>query len=152
MLPDSSVTFDDSRWPLRIVRFVGTLTPRQYEHYLETITTSLRRRERYLSVTDLTRGGLPTPEQRQRQVLWMQEHAGLMREVVLGMAFVITSPIIRLSVSTVMHFKPLPVPYFITAQEVEAVGWASARIEEQGLRLAAERLRSQYGLPHRIYA
>ena len=152
MLPDSSVTIDDSRWPLRLVRFVGTPTPRQYAHYLETVTASLRRRERYLSVTDLTRGGLPTPEQRQQQVQWMQENEGLIREVLLGMAFVITSPIIRLSVSTVMHFKPLPVPYFITAQEREAVGWASARIEEQGLRLAAERLRSQYGLPHRMYA
>ncbi|HEX5746645.1 MAG TPA: STAS/SEC14 domain-containing protein [Archangium sp.] len=136
MLPDSSITFDDSRWPLRLVRFVGTPTPRQYEHYLETVSSSLRRRERYLSVTDLTRGGLPTPEQRQRQVLWMQEHEGLLREVVLGMAFVITSPVMRLSVSTVMHFKPLPVPYFVTAQEHEAMGWASARLEEQGLRLS----------------
>lgn len=135
MLPDSSITFDDSRWPLRIVRFVGTPSSRQYEHYLETITTNLRRRERYLSVTDLTRGGLPTPEQRQRQGLWLQEHEGLIREVVLGMAFVITSPDMRLSVSTVMHFKPLPVPYFVTAQEREAMGWASARLEEQGLGL-----------------
>ncbi len=152
MLPDSSVTFDDSRWPLRIVRFVGTLTPRQYEHYLETTTASLRRGDRYLSVTDLTRAGLPTPEQRQRQILWMQQHESRIREVLLGMAFVITSPIIRLAVSTVMHFRPLPVPYIITAQEVEAVGWASARIEEQGLRLDAERLRTQYGIPPRLYA
>ncbi len=152
MLPDSSVTFDDSRWPLRIVRFVGTPTPRQYEHYLETTTASLRRGDRYLSVTDLTRGGLPTPEQRQRQILWLQQHESRIREVVLGMAFVITSPIIRLAVSTVMHFRPLPVPYIITAQEVEAVGWASARIEEQGLRLDAERLRTQYGIPPRLYA
>jgi hypothetical protein len=152
MLPDTSVTFDDSRWPLRIVRFVGTPTPRQYEHYLERVTASLRRRERYLSVIDLTRGGLPTPEQRQRQILWMQEHEGLIREVLLGTAFIVTSPIIRLSLSAVLHFKPLPVPYVITAKEVEAVGWASACIEEQGLRLAAERLRSQYGLPTRLYA
>jgi hypothetical protein len=152
LLPDSSVTFDDSRWPLRIVRFVGTPTPRQYEHYLETTTASLRRGDRYLSVTDLTRGGLPTPEQRQRQILWLQQHESRIREVVLGMAFVITSPIIRLAVSTVMHFRPLPVPYIITAQEVEAVGWASARIEEQGLRLDAERLRTQYGIPPRLYA
>lgn len=152
MLPDPSITFDDSRWPLRVVRFVGTLTPRQYEHYLETVTASLRRREPYLSVTDLTRGGLPTPEQRQRHVLWMREHEGLMREVLLGMAFVVTSPLIRLSLSTVLHVKPLPVPYILTTHEVDAAGWASARIEEQGLRLAAERLRSQYGLPPRLYA
>ena len=43
-------------------------------------------------------------------------------------------------------------PYILTSDEMEAAGWASARIEEQGLRLAAERLRSQYGLPPRLYA
>ena len=145
MLPDCSITFDDSRWPLRLVRFVGTPTPRQYENYLETLTSSLRRRERYLSITDLTRGGLPTPEQRQRQVLWMQEHEGLLREVLLGMAFIITSPIMRLSVSTVMHFKPLPVPYFITDQEREAVDWAGARIEEQGLGLRSPEAKAGSG-------
>jgi len=152
LLPDSSVTFDDSRWPLRIIRFVGTLTPRQYEQYLETATASLRQREKYLCVADLSRGGLPTAEQRQRYVQWMQENEERIRERVLGMAFIVTSPIIQLSLSTMMHLKPLPVPYIVTAQEVEAVGWASARIEEQGLRVAAERLRHQYGLPHRMYA
>jgi hypothetical protein len=152
MLPDASITFDDSRWPLRLVRFVGTPTPRQYEHYLEEVTARLRRRERYLSINDLSRGGLPTPEQRQRQILWMQEHEELMREVLLGVAFIVTTPPVRLSVSTILHFKPLPVPYLIASQEVEAVTWASARIEEQGLRLAAERLRSQYGLLERVYA
>ncbi|MCY1074843.1 hypothetical protein [Archangium lansingense] len=152
MLADSSVTFDDSRWPLRFVRFVGTPTPWQYEHYLREATASLQRRERHLSITDLTQATLPTPELRQRQILWMQEHEGLIREVVLGAAFVVTTPLLRLSLSAVLHFKPLPVPYLITAQEVEAVGWASARIEEQGLRLVAERLRSQYGLPTRVYA
>lgn len=152
MLSEASVTFDDSRWPLRLVRFVGTLPPRQYEHHLETVAASLRRRERHLSVTDLTRVGLPTPEQRQRYILWMHEHEHLIRDVVLGMAFVVTSPIIRLSLSTVMHVKPLPVPYIIASREVEAVAWASARIEERGLRLAAERLRNQYGLPTRLYA
>ena len=86
------------------------------------------------------------------RVVVLSPRPGRIREVVLGMAFVITSPIIRLAVSTVMHFRPLPVPYIITVQEVEAVGWASARIEEQGLRLAAERLRTQYGIPPRLYA
>lgn len=151
MLPDSSVSIDDSRWPLRVVRFVGTASPRQYEHYLEETTACLRRGEQFISLTDLSRGGIPTAEQRQRQVVWMQQHESLLREVLLGEAFVITSPHVRLSVSTVMHLKPLPVPYYIAAWELDAAAWASARLEEQGLRLEAERLRSQYGLPTRIY-
>lgn len=152
MLPDSYVSIDDSRWPLRVVRFVGTATPRQYEQYLEETTACLRRRERYISITDLSRGGIPTPEQRQRQVLWMHEHEALVRDVLLGVAFVVTSPALRLAVSTVMHLKPMPVPYFIAAWELDAAAWAIAHLEEQGMRPHAERLRGQYGLPTRMYS
>lgn len=152
MLPDSTVSIDDSRWPLRLERFVGTPTLRQYEDYLEECSAALRRGEKYITITDLSRGGIPTPEQRQRQVLWLQEYESRMRELLLGVAFVITSPLVRLSLSTVMHLKPMPVPYFITHREVDAVAWAGARLEEWGMRIAAERVRSQYGLPVRAYS
>ncbi|PTL82124.1 hypothetical protein [Vitiosangium sp. GDMCC 1.1324] len=151
MLPASSVSIDDSLWPLRVVRFVGTASPRQFEHYLEETTACLRRREQYISITDLTQGGPSTAEHRQRLVRWMHQYEPLMREVLLGTAFVINSPFMRLAVSAVTHLKPLPIPYLIAAQELEASAWAGACLEEQGLRLAAERVRSHYGLPTRGY-
>jgi hypothetical protein len=57
----------------------------------------------------------------------------------------------RLAVSTVFHLKPLPVPYFIASWELDAAAWSVAHLEDQGLRPHAERLRSQYGLPTRMY-
>jgi hypothetical protein len=152
MLPDSYVSIDDSRWPLQVVKLVGSATLRQHEQVMEGMTARLRRRERHLSLIDLSQGGIPTAEQRQRYVLWIQENEALMREVLLGMALVINSPAMRLVVSTVMHLKPLPVPYFIASWELDAVAWSIAHLEDQGLRPHAERLRSQYGLTGRLDA
>ncbi|MFL5355516.1 hypothetical protein [Archangium sp.] len=152
MLPDSYVSIDDSRWPLQVVKFVGSATLRQHEQVMEGMTARLRRRERHLSLIDLSQGGIPTAEQRQRYVLWIQENEALMREVLLGMALVINSPAMRLAVSTVMHLKPLPVPYFIASWELDAAAWSIAHLEDQGLRPHAERLRSQYGLTGRLDA
>jgi hypothetical protein len=152
MLPDSYVSIDTSRWPLQVVKFVGSATLRQHEHTMEEMTARLRRRERHISLIDLSQGGIPTAEQRQRYAAWIQENEALMREVLLGMAIVITSPAMRLAVSTVMHLKPLPVPYFIASWELDAAAWSIALLEDQGLRPHAERLRRQYGLPTRMFA
>lgn len=152
MLPDSYVSIDNSRWPLQVVRFVGLATLRQHEQCLEETTARLRRRERYVCLLDLSRVAIPTTEQRQRYVSWLHENEALLRDALLGVSFVITSPAVRLAVSTIMHLKPLPVPYFIASWELDAAAWAIAHLEDQGLRPHAERLRSQYGLTTRLDA
>ncbi|HLM44502.1 MAG TPA: hypothetical protein VK458_11580, partial [Myxococcaceae bacterium] len=112
----SSISIDDSLWPLRVVRFVGVSTLQQLEHYLADTSIRLRRGERFVSILDVTQGGVPTPELRQRQTLWLQENELLMRELHLGVAFVITSPLIRLALSAIFYFKPMPVPYVVTSR------------------------------------
>jgi hypothetical protein len=151
MLPESYVRLDDSRWPLQVVKFVGNVTLRQHVRIMEEMTANLRRRERHISLIDLSQGAIPTAEQRQRYAAWIHENEALMREVLLGMAIVVTSPAMRLTVSTVFHLRPLPVPYFIASWELDAVAWSIAYLEDQGLRPHAERLRGQYGLPTRMF-
>jgi hypothetical protein len=142
----SSVSIDDSLWPLRVVRFVGVATLEQFDQYLEEAAEGLLRRERFVSIVDLTRGGVPTPELRQRQATWLQEHDALMREFQLGVAIVVTSPLIRLALSALFYFKALPVPYVVTARMSEAALWSISRLEEEGLVREAERLRQHFGL------
>jgi len=142
----SSISIDDSLWPLRVVRFVGVSTLQQLEHYLADTSIRLRRGERFVSILDVTQGGVPTPELRQRQTLWLQENELLMRELHLGVAFVITSPLIRLALSAIFYFKPMPVPYVVTSRFSEAALWSISRLQTQGLTLEAERLRHHFGL------
>jgi hypothetical protein len=147
MPTDSSVIIDDSLWPLRMVRFVGVATPEQFERYLEGAAEGLRRREKFVSILDLTRGGVPTPEMRDRQAAWLQAHDALLREYQLGVAFVVTSPLIRLALSAIFYFKSLSVPYVVTARLSEAALWAISRLEQEGRLQEAERIRHHFGLP-----
>jgi hypothetical protein len=141
-----SVSIDDSLWPLRMVKFVGVATPRQFEQYLEATADGLRRGEPFVSIFDLTHGGVATPEHRQRQATWLQEYSPLLRELSLGVAFVVTSPLIRLSLSAIFYFQPMPTPYVVTARFSEATLWAISRLQERGLVFEAERLRHHFGL------
>jgi hypothetical protein len=141
-----SVSIDDSLWPLRVVRFVGVVTSQQFEQYLADTAARFRRGERFVSIFDLTRGGVPTLEHRHQQTAWLQEYSPLLRELLLGVAFVATSPLIRLSLSAIFYFQPLPAPYVVTSRFSEAASWAIARLQEQGLTSEAEHLRHHFGL------
>ncbi len=146
MAPAASITIDDSLWPLRRVRCVGTVTPQRFEAYLENTVERLRQGHRFVALFDITQGGLPTTEQRQRQAQWFRDHETLLRRYHLGVAFIVTSPFLRLALSAIFHFKPMPTLYVVTAHESEAMLWALSRLQQEGLGLDAERLRRHFGL------
>ncbi|HYO72184.1 MAG TPA: STAS/SEC14 domain-containing protein [Archangium sp.] len=149
MSSSPSFTLDDTFWPLRFVRFVGVATPQQFEQYLAEMDACLRRGERFVCILDISRGGVPTPEQRQRQTSWLKENEQLLRQFELGVAFLVTSPLVRLALSTIFYFKPMPVPYLVTAQMPSALEWATLRFTEAGLHAHSERIRHHFGLPSR---
>lgn len=141
-----SITFDDSLWPLLISRFHGVATDSEYEAYLHRGTAYLQRGELYVSVLDMGRLVVPTAAQRQRQAEWLQAHDHLLREQFLGAALVITSPVLRLALSTILHLKPMPTPYVTVYDVPGGLKWAVARLEEAGLTRSVERIRRHFGL------
>ncbi|MCY1079548.1 hypothetical protein [Archangium lansingense] len=143
----ASITFDDSLWPLLISRFQGVVSDTQYEEYLSRGLAYLRRGDLYVSVLDMGVLVVPTVVQRQRQAEWLLEHEALMREQLLGCALVITSPFLRLALSAILHFRPLPNPYVVVQDVAEGLRWAATRLEEAGLSDAAGRIRLHFG-PH----
>lgn len=130
MLTSDRAHFDDSRWPLLILRFPGTLPVRGQEECLATLVDYLRRGDKVLLLMDLSRIGLVPLEQRWRQVEWFEAHEHLLRERVLGTALVLTSAIVRLSISAILYFKPLPLPLATFNDFVSAEAWATERLEE----------------------
>ncbi len=149
MFSASSVHIDDSLWPLRLVRFMGVATPQQFEHYLAEMDACLRRGEKFVCVLDLRQGGAPTQSQRQRQASWLKENDALLSQYELGVAFLVTSPIIRLALSAIFYFKAMPVPYVVTDQQPSAMQWAAQRFTEAGLAHHAERTLRHFGLASR---
>ena len=145
MLPTGAVTFDDSLWPLMVVRITGELSPRQFEDYLSRSTRSLQRQERHVCIFDVSALQQVSTEQRQRQVEWLKQNEALMRQTVLGMAYIVTTPLVRLAMGVVFHFKPPPVPYAVVSHLEAAGAWAAMRLDEAGLRIPAERVRRRFG-------
>ncbi|MFY0565078.1 hypothetical protein ACN28E_14655 [Archangium lansingense] len=143
--PTGSVTFDDSLWPLMVVRLTGELSPQQAEDYLSRSTQFMQRQERHALIFDVSTLGQVSSEQRQRQVEWLKQNEALMRQTVLGIAYVVTSPLVRLTMGVIFHFKPPPVPYTIVSRLDAAGAWAARCLEEAGLHAPAERVRQQFG-------
>lgn len=139
-------SFDDSLWPLLMLRVVGSPSNQQFEEYLAASASSFHRREPHVIVSDLLQVGMVPAELRRRQAEWTARHDGLMRETLLGNAFVINAPFSRLGLTLVLHLKPPSWPYVVVPRMEPAFAWAAVRLEEAGLREPAERVRRHFGL------
>lgn len=139
------VTFDDSRWPLLIICYVGTMSDVEYEESLDRLSSFLQRREPFFLIVDTSRSGMPNNAQRQRQVEWSRAHAELERTWGRGTSFIVTSPFVRVAMSLFFHVRPPGTPYVIVSDMGSALTWILARMESTGFAVEAEHVRHHLG-------
>jgi hypothetical protein len=149
MAPPSNITFDDSLWPLLIVRFSGTPTNQQFEEYMARRGSYLARNQKHALIYDTVRFSVLTPEQRQRQINWLKERKELLQKLSLGSALIITSPMVRLLLSGILHFSQTGTPYHAARSLPDAASWCAGRLASAGLLVEAQRVRTHFGrAPH----
>ncbi len=143
----SDVFFDESLWPLLVVRFSGEISHALSEEFLSRAESYLQRGERHVSILDwrLVRG-MGLSHRRQRQIGWLEACESPLRKLTIGTAFLFPSPFFQLSMRALLHIKPLPMPYLVASALHEAVGWAAGRFEAEGLTLQARRVREHFAL------
>lgn len=127
------------------MRFSGVPTREELEAYLARRLACLRRGERHGIVYDTRQVRLIPPELRARHTEWTREHEALRRQGMLGNALVITSPVIRLTISLAVHLRWEGVPYCVTATVPEAALWMAQRLEDEGQTEPAGRIRRHFG-------
>ncbi|HEX5746498.1 MAG TPA: hypothetical protein VFZ09_09655 [Archangium sp.] len=149
MVTPSNITFDDSLWPLLIVRFSGTPNKQQFEEYMAMRGRYLARNQKHALIYDTVRFNVLNPEQRQRQIDWLKQHKELLGKLSLGSALVITSPVIRLSLSLVLQFSQASAPYHAARSMPDAASWCAGRLASAGLLTEARRVRTHFGLAPR---
>ena len=142
----SSINVDDSQWPLLLVRFEGMTSRQHFEEYLARRTAYLERQAPHVVLFDTLRAWPASEELRIREAEWLQQHEARLRELMLGTAYFITSPPMRLALSLLLHRKPLPSPYLVVSSLKEGVAWAAARCEQAGLGPDAWRIRHHFGV------
>jgi hypothetical protein len=143
-------SFDDSLWPLLGVRLSGELSSQEFEAYLDRSTHYLKRGESHVCIFDARALRLLSHEQRRRQAEWLKANAALMSQTLLGVVYVVTSPVICLTMSVIFHLKAPTVPYALRTTLDAAGAWAAMRLDETGLRAPAERVRRQFLKPGRL--
>ena len=145
MTAPRSIEFDVSLRPLIIVRYEGRANDSDTQAVLEQRARWLHTRERHVIIHDLTRAhALGTSAQRRVQVDWVKAHLHLMRECVLGVAFVSDSAAMRLLLSLVHHLQPLPMPQVTLPDMDAALRWSLGRLRQAGLNADAERLHHHF--------
>jgi hypothetical protein len=143
----ASITFDDSLWPMLIIRFSGMPSMEQVEEYLARRLEYMRREEPHVILYDTRQARLLPTELRQRHVDWMREHKELRELTVRGNALILTSPFLQLTLHVVIHMWPTQVPYRVVTHESAAAAWCADRLQGLGLPEAATRIRHHYRLP-----
>ncbi|QRK12861.1 hypothetical protein JQX13_24210 [Archangium violaceum] len=124
-------TFDDSRWPMLHLWLPGTLPAQGLEESLAAVSRYLLRGERFLIIIDMSRVGIIPLEQRWRLVEWLDAHKQPLRERMIGVAIIVASPVVQLSVSAVLFARPLPFPNISCPDLSSAEAWAAKRLQEE---------------------
>ncbi|ATB34340.1 hypothetical protein [Melittangium boletus] len=143
----ATLTFDDSHWPLVILRITGVMTNGQFAQFLAGSTSVLARGGKYASITDVSQAGIPPLAQCRQLAEWMRQHEARMREHVLCNAIVAPSASLRLSMSLVFHLMPPPMPHIAVSDMASAVDFALARLVDAERGSDAARIRRHFAPP-----
>ncbi len=82
---------------------------------------------RWVVINDLTTPVFGNAMHRRRQAKWMIDHDSEIRHRTAGVGFVITSSLVRTTLTAVFWLAPLPAPHGIFSTLAEAQAWAKAR-------------------------
>jgi len=130
-----TVDYDDSRFPLVLIRAHGAATDAEFVDYLGVMERPLLRRERFVEIFDATYTA-PSPAVQRRQVAeWIRERAGLLKTYQIGVAFVIPSALVRGALTAILWIQPHPSPHTVVATLAEAERWAIERARAEGLHV-----------------
>jgi hypothetical protein len=147
--PSPSLLVEDFLWPLLIVQPRGAVPLAHFEEYLVRRHTYLRRQEKHVVLFDLRHASMPLSEVRQRQSEWLKQHAALIETQVLGHALVVTSPFLRLIISTFHKLRPRNSRLLVTPHLDDAARWCLDVLEESGSNPPTQRIEAHFGLkPH----
>lgn len=125
----------EQRGELLITTYYGAASDAQYEAHLEEMDALLEANlhdetRRWGVIVDATRWLKSTARQRQLHAEWMNRNEALMRGRTAGIAFVISSALVRGGLTAVLWLARLPCPYVVVETLDEAVSWCEQRLRE----------------------
>lgn len=124
-----AIEIDRSQPLLMVVRFQRAASDQEFAQYVADYTQVLQKEPRFGAVF-VTAPGLPMtpPRQVRMQAAFMKEHAQLIEQRVVGVAFALPSPLMRGVLRGVLMLQPMPCQHTVVGTEAEGVAWIKARL------------------------
>lgn len=119
---------DRSNEPLVVMRFDGGVDDATFRRYLDEYDALVDAGRTYALVFDARRADAGSSKQRRMQSELIDRRKADLQRLCVGGAFVVTSPLVRASMSAILFFSPLPFPHFVTQSYEEAEAWARERL------------------------
>jgi len=142
----SRVEFKEDLYPLVVIELHGQVSDAQFHEYTRRLDALVPRPEKRVILYDLRAGTTLTYEQRQWQAEWQKKNAEAIRQMNLGVLFVITNPLLRVIVRAVLFLQPIGCPTQTFASIEEAHRRACELLEQGGNPAAAQRVRLRLGV------
>ena len=118
------IHFQTQSDPIIWIHFSGSITEREFDVYLETMTRYVTRDLPTLFLYDALQAEVPTATQRQKQATWLERNEAALRRNSRGTAFVIGNPLVRGALTAIFWIRPTPVAHIVVGTRAEAERWA----------------------------
>ena len=129
------IEFDESRFPLVVVRLIGQLTPEENAQQRLFWEKIWQRKQPYVSLVDLSESVIDTgQEENQKTKAWMDANEDLLAKYVVYSITVVTNPAIRALLKTVFFLRKPPYPFEIASSLEEGQRLAEAALGRAILR------------------
>lgn len=127
-----AIDMDDSARPLLVLRFGADWGSDEFQRYLDWYRSQLARKQRFAAVFDATRARAPSAVERRLQAEFIRDTEPMMRAHCAGLAFAISSPIIRGALTAIFWVQPPVYTHTVVPTVSEATAWARQRLATLG--------------------
>ncbi len=123
------IEIDRSQSLLVVVRFLRGPTDDEFRQYIADYVQVLQTEPRFGAVFVTTPAMPMTPPRQVRmQAQFMKEHREQIERRVVGIAFSLSSPLMRGVLRGVLMLQPISCPHAVVGTEAEGVAWVKARL------------------------
>lgn len=135
----NTVVFDDSRYPLIVIRFHESSSEEDFVEHLRLLDLNLKRtfeaRTKTALIYDATLGQGSSLRIRKLQADWMKANADVVRLGCVGISFVITSALVRGGLTAGLWLADIAAPYEVVATVGEAEAFCKKKLAQAGVAL-----------------
>jgi hypothetical protein len=118
-----AIQFDDSRWPIVVVRYPHVIDPRDWDAHMARVVGYVKQDQPWGMINDSRGAARPTATQRQGIVNMYDDHENLVRKNWRATAIVFDSQLVVGVLTALSWARPLPHPFKSFTDYDEGASW-----------------------------